>query len=138
MHIQLKFRILISVMVMIWFSYGAIFMYQQCVILINYFPKVIGLSLENKYELIDGEYCRFIKFCSENIPKDEDVNFILAEAPEFGGDEWIEAEYYIQKAPYYLYPRKVFRIEQRHPTDYVIEYDSKIKKFSVKKQLAAK
>jgi len=46
--------------------------------------------------------------CKDNIPEESSILFKTAPGkPELYSPLWYRKEYYVQKAPYYLYPRKV-------------------------------
>lgn len=97
------------------------------------FPKIYSLNLEQKYRLVDGNFYSFLKFCEAKIPEGASIIFkILPKEPEFRSHDWLIAEYFIGKSPYYLYPRKIFRESDANPEiKYKIIYDLHSKTFSL-------
>lgn len=70
-----------------------------------------GKSLSEKYELIDGDYYKFLAFCKEKIPAGKEILFYSSwdvHQKICPGDAFITFEYYKQKSRFYLYPIRTY------------------------------
>jgi hypothetical protein len=117
----------ISFAIGVWMSmYFAYLFFGQCRIMSNCL-SVCFLSMEEKYKIIDGEFYLFMTYCKRNIPEHASValaNVRESQEKRFS-KQWIQSEYYIQKLPYYLFPRKIYRIHDAPAGEplYIILYD---------------
>lgn len=89
-----------------------------------------GYSEDGKYEIIDDGFYKFMKFCVKSIPKNSDVCFfVYPKEPLLYSPDWYLKEYYVQKCPYYLFPRRIFSSEcsKNQDIDYRIIYDPRFR-----------
>ena len=130
---------IIFVLLIIWCLFLARTVLFEIRVIIKDYPYLYSIDLKKKYELIDGKYYKFMNNCLKIIPKDADILFIIEpkeKVQKFMSYEWTEAEYYFQKAPYFLYPRRVFRgkNETSDLFDYRILCDIEKKEFFLQKK----
>jgi hypothetical protein len=69
-----------------------------------------------------------MKVCAQRIPEDVDVVFIVgpeAKVDKFMSYGWLESRYYIAKAAYFLYPRRVVEknFKPLNLLKYIIQYN---------------
>lgn len=123
----------IIVILIIWCVFTFKMITLQIKVAFKNFPKIYSLNLEQKYKLIDGNFYNFIKFCELSIPENESIVFsVLPKEPVFRSHDWLIAEYFIGKGPYYLYPRKIFREKDAFSDiKYRIIFDIQSKSFNL-------
>lgn len=126
--------IIALLLIIAWIYLSMALFYSQIIKIQGYFTNLRFLTLEEKHELVDNGFYLFMKDCACKIPENEDVAFVLTPPPEFGGHDWLQREYFIQKAPYYLYQRRVFREDSQNFVNYVLAYDFKNKTFNLRKK----
>lgn len=81
----------------------------------NYFrinlPYFLGKSLEEKYEIIDGDFYRFLSFCKKAIPADGEAIFYNSwniYSKIYPDNTYFMFQYHKQKSKFYLYPIKIY------------------------------
>jgi len=124
-------KVLIIMTLIIWCFFSFRMLTTQLKIAFKTYFKICTLSLEQKYRLIDGPFYDFMQFCKEKIPEGNSIIFkCVPRDPEFRTQEWFNAEYFLGRSPYYLYPRKVFREKDATPgIRYQMVYDTNAKTF---------
>jgi hypothetical protein len=88
---------------------------------------VFFLPIEIKHRMIDDEFYAFMQFCKRNTPENAEIGFenIKYSLEQKYTLPWMRSNYYSQKLPYYLYPRKIYSdqtVLQEEPM-YRIIYD---------------
>lgn len=135
----------------LWLLFFVTFFYGQLKIIPSIL-KLYFLSDEQKFQVIDRNYYKFMKLCKDLIPENADVIFELSSRQNAAyGRDWYLGQYFDQKAPYYLYPRRIyksdwikyedgcflsynrhrFKWEQYKNIEYRIVYDSLSKQFKL-------
>ena len=68
--------------------------------------RLLPLSIEQKYTLLDGQLYKYVKFLRTQIPEDATVVFInnTKDLKRFT-PEWVKSVYDENRVLYYLYPR---------------------------------
>lgn len=92
------------------------------------------LNEGQKYEFIDGIFYRFMKFSKKFIPENSDILFdVLPKEPLEYSEQWYIKEYYMQKMPYYLFPRRIFtkNLAEKKKIDYSLVYNPESESFSL-------
>lgn len=92
------------------------------------------LSSFEKHFLFESEnYYSLILFCINSISRDNDLTFvnILSDKLPPHSPLWLKGEYYIEKAPFYLYPRKIYRKHGDAPvtTKYIVYFNPQTDRF---------
>lgn len=124
-----KYFIIFSLCVWIFF---AVPMWDgQVMRMLTFIRGVCPLNPQQKNEVIDGGFYYFMEYCRALIPENTDILFkIEPSEPEFRSRDYYESEYFVGKSPYYLYPRRIFRPEDRFLlTKYTIIYNFLTKSF---------
>lgn len=127
-------KYLATAILIIWCIFATKMVILQSKQIFKNFLKIYSLNLEKKYELVDGNFYRFMKFCKTKVPERESIIFrVLPDVPDFQAQDWITPEYFMAKSTYYLYPRKVFREKDGIMPDikYKIIYDINSKIFTL-------
>lgn len=133
----MKMRIsnfILIVLLTSWLFVGGKMVLEQIKMLRIALTGFMFIAEEQKLRVIDGNFYDFMKYCVENIPRDNDIGFVLTSNPKIGTKTWFKTEYFIQRAPYYLYPIKVFRKEYRAMVKYLILYDIERSSFLLRKE----
>lgn len=93
---------------------------------INALLPIYSLNLEQKYELIDGNFYNFVKQCEAGVGARESILFkSLPRDPDFRTPNWFLKEYFVGKLSYLLYPRKILRGQDiTGEAKYIIIFDT--------------
>lgn len=117
---------LFFLMLFIWISVSIFNFYNTIFTRIYNFLSIGRLTSQKKHALLEQKnYYNLILFCIENVPKEEDITFInvLADKVPAHSPVWIKGEYYIEKAPFYLFPRKIYRQTSGLTTEYKVYFN---------------
>jgi len=112
-------KILIIILVIPALYFSATGLYKNIISAKNDFSVFYGKTLDEKYEVIDGDFYRFMVFCKSVIPAGAEVLFYnpwKLYDRAYGDRAFYRFEYERSKARFYLYPIKV----------HAIPYDNKL------------
>ncbi len=128
-----KDRYYIIFFLLIWIYFAIPVIDAQVVRMLVFVRGTCFLSPQQKNEVIDGGFYHFMEYCRVLIPEDSDVLFkIEPPVPAFRSRDYYEAEYFVGKSPYYLYPRRIYRPEDNFLlTRYTIIYNCLTKSFTL-------
>ena len=81
--------------------------------LINDFPILIKMNLEQKKEMIDGDLYRFVRYYKQLIPKDAVIYYVPAiniyDSIYSSHPFWAQELYFRRKLEYYFFIRSLLR-----------------------------
>ncbi|MFH1692428.1 MAG: hypothetical protein ABIC68_07715 [Candidatus Omnitrophota bacterium] len=132
-RLVIKEKYFVVLFLFLWIFFTIPMIDLQIIKAVSSTSKICFFSPQLKNEIIDGVFYYFMEYCQATIPENADILFkIVPENPAFRSRDYYEAEYYVGKSPYYLYPRRIFRQEDGFlKAKYTITYDCSTKFFSI-------
>ncbi|MFA5411331.1 MAG: hypothetical protein WC321_05685 [Candidatus Omnitrophota bacterium] len=101
---------LVTVIFVIWCILAFRLVISQVRRTLDFVLPAYSFNLEEKYELIDGGFYNFAKFCEARVQERASMVFkVVPQEPAFRSPEWFTKEYLVGRLSYLLYPRKILR-----------------------------
>jgi len=115
--------------ILIWIYFSIYIIYGRLPSKVKEWFILSRVPLLVKHLLLDDNFYRVMLICQEKVPPGETILFESCNRDiSVYSKEWYRDEYFIQKAPYWLYPRRVIRatdIENAEGVDFRLVFDER-------------